>query len=528
MMAAAWSVVAPLTMAAQQADADVLVAQAVLAYDDGRYEEALGILNRALAVDSKNARGLYYQGLTYLALQQPGQAVSSLETLRSIRPADPMAQYQLGVAYFSVGDYARASPLLEEVFRRQPELANVGYYVGFMRYRQKQYAEAVEAFKAGKSSDPNIQQLTQFYRGLSYGVLGLSEQAQRELLAAQQTLAVSPFTGAAIRVQEALLAGQRVEESKRLRAQVNLGGYYDDNVAINPNPSSNPIAESFRARKTTAPGMLASALVDYSFYRDGPLEATATYSFLQTLNFNDGLNKFNIQNHLVGLGGFYRGSLANIPYQIGLNYTYDYLFLDHAGFLSRHTPTFSETVVPPVFSIPGIGTVGNLTTLLQRYQQKAFFGEPGDNDIRFNSELRDAYNTMFGLLHVFRFANDKVLVRVGYQYDMENAKGGAFSYTGNRFQTGGQVTLPWGGISVWYDYAVHWRAYENAQTLFVNDTGQLSQRYDIEQTHVVQMIKPLSEHFTLAAQYQRIRNDTNIPIYDYTKNVYTMLVTWAY
>jgi hypothetical protein len=188
----------------------------------------------------------------------------------------------------------------------------------------------------------------------------------------------------------------------------------------------------------------------------------------------------------------------------------------------------SETVVPPAFSVPGLGTVGNLTTFLQRYQRKAFFREPGDNDTRFGSEFRDAHNTMFGLLHVFRFADDKVLVRAGYQFDVENAAGGAFSYTGNRFQTGGQVALPWGGISVRYDYDVHWRAYKNAQTLFVNDAGQLSSRYDIEQTHLVQMIKPLSEHFTLAAQYQRVRNDTNIPIYDYTKNVYTMLVTWSY
>jgi tetratricopeptide (TPR) repeat protein len=526
LVALLWFALHPLPSHAQQADADVLVAQAVLAYDDQRYDAALELLKRALALDPGNARGLYYGGLTYLALQKPDQAVAPLETLRSLRPKDRMAQYQLGVAYFSIGDYDKASPLLEEVFRQQPELENLGYYVGFMRYRQKAYNEAAEAFRIGKTSDPNVQQLTQFYRGLSFGVLGLSEQAQAELRAAQQMQAVSPITGAAVRMQEALRAAPRLGEAKRLRAQMAVGGYYDDNVAINPNPSQDPIAETFRSRKTTSSGELVSVSADYSFYRDGPLEATVTYSFLQTANFNHGLHTFNLRNHLGGMGGFYRGVVADVPYQIGLQYTYDYLSLDQAGFLSRHTPTLSETFVPPTTTLPVVGTVGHLTTLLQRYQQK-YFRQSADNDIRFASEVRDAHNGMVGLLHVFRFAQDDVLVRLGYQFDVENAKGSAFSYTGNRLQTGGQVKLPWGEVSMRYDYEVHRRAYKNPQTLFADDEGRLSRRHDVEQTHMVQVLKPLTKNFTLVAQYQRVRSDSNVPVYDYTKNVYTMLVAWS-
>jgi hypothetical protein len=170
--------------------------------------------------------------------------------------------------------------------------------------------------------------------------------------------------------------------------------------------------------------------------------------------------------------------------------------------------------------------VGHLTTLLQRYQQK-YVRQSADNDIRFASEFRDAHNGMVGLLHVFRFAQDDVLVRLGYQFDVENAKGSAFSYTGNRLQTGGQVKLPWGEVSMRYDYEVHRRAYKNPQTLFADDEGRLSRRHDVEQTHMVQVLKPLTKNFTLVAQYQRVRSDSNVPVYDYTKNVYTMLVAWS-
>ena len=101
------------------------------------------------------------------------------------------------------------------------------------------------------------------------------------------------------------------------------------------------------------------------------------------------------------------------PYQVGLQYTYDYLFLDMDGFLSRHTPTLSGTLIPPSFTIPGIGPVANLTNVLTRYQVKQFFREPGDNDTRFQSESRDAFNIMAGFVHAFRFFQDRVLLRIG-------------------------------------------------------------------------------------------------------------------
>jgi len=112
---------------AQQADAEVLAAQAVLAYDAKRYDEALKLLRRALELDPRNTRALYYTGLTYLALQQANQAIHPLETLHSLRPTDLEVEYQLGVAYFAVANYEKAAPLLEDVFRQQPDRENLGY-----------------------------------------------------------------------------------------------------------------------------------------------------------------------------------------------------------------------------------------------------------------------------------------------------------------------------------------------------------------------------------------------------------------
>jgi hypothetical protein len=67
-----------------------------------------------------------------------------------------------------------------------------------------------------------------------------------------------------------------------------------------------------------------------------------------------------------------------------------------------------------------------------------------------------------------------------------------------------------------------------ALTYIFTDDGKLVRRHDIQQTHLVQLTKPLPNNFVITAQYQGIRNESRIPVYDYSKNVWTLIVTWTY
>jgi len=498
---------------AQQSEADVFVAQAILAYDDKRYEEALGLLNEALKLDPDNVDGLYYTGLVYLAQKKPDLAVKTLEKARALSPKDLVIRFQLGVAYFTLEQYDKAQPLLTEVFTEQPRLENVGYYVGFMRYRQKDYQGALAAFKTGASTDPTIQQLTRFYAGLTLGILGLPEQAAREVEEALKILPGSALTGPAERIRETIVAARAREQ--RLRAEIRLGAFYDDNVSVNPRPSNDPTAESLRTRTNRSPGEIASARIDYSWLRTGPWEATATYSFFQTLNNNHNLSFFNIQDHLGGLGGFYRGTVGAMPYQLGTLYTYDYLTLNDAAFLHRHTATLFGTLVEdPV----------NLTTAVGRLQVKEFLNDSTTNP----NDVRDAHNWMAGLTHIFRFEGDKHLLRFGYQFDFEDALGSNFSYYGHRILTGGQYTLPWGDARLRYDYEVHRRFYSNLNTTLPAALPNTVKREDTEQLHYVRLEKPLPNSLTLSLEYQGTLSKSNLAVFAFDRNVFSLILTWTY
>jgi tetratricopeptide (TPR) repeat protein len=511
---------------AQQSEADVFVAQAILAYDARKYDEALALLKDALALDPKNVEALYYSGLVLMAQQKTDQAVEVLEKARALAPRDVSILFLLGVAYFALERYDQAESPLTQVFNERPQTEGIGYYVGLIRYRKKDYQGALKAFRAETSKNPNIQQLVKFYSGLTLAILGLPEQAVAEVDAALRLQTGSALTGPAERIRDSLASARDAE--RRFHADVRVGFLYDSNVAVVPQPSHDPTAESIRRRKHATTGEIAALRLEYAWLRTGPWESTVTYSFFQT--YNNRLPDFNVQNHLVAGALSYRAAIGSMPFQVGTQYSWDYISLGNDDFLQRHTATVFGTLVE---------NQSNLTTVLARFQNKDFYASPG----QLEDEDRDARNWMVGLTHVFRFAQDKHYIRVGYQFDYENADGRNFSYAGNRFLAGGQYTLPWGSTRLKYDFDLHQRHYLHANSLLPVVNPGTREREDSEQNHVVRVEQVLAANLgpasigcasnapcplTLAAEFQRTVADSNLAVYSYNRNVWSLTLSWQY
>jgi tetratricopeptide (TPR) repeat protein len=501
---------------AQKTEADIFVAQAILAYDDKRYDEALKFLREALAIDPGNIEALYYAGLVYNAQQKQLEAAQALEKAYVQNPTDPAIQYQLGVTYFILQQYDKAEPLLTEVFKTQPQKDNLGYYLGFMRYRHKNYEGAVQAFAKGVTTDPDIRQLMRFYSGLALAILGRPDQAASELDEASRIRTVSPLTGPADRLRDTMLAAQ--ERERRFHAELRLGAYYDTNVAINPLSSSDPLVRDLRSRRTNTPGQLYTGRAEYAWYRSGPWEGTVSGSMFKTSN--NEIPFFNIVNALGGTGINYRGTVGALPYQISALYSFDYTTLSGSRFLNRHSAVLQGVLVE---------NAGNLTTMQLRLQNKDFsdlFLIGGGSR---TEEDRSANNWMVGLTHVFRFAGDKHLIRIGYQYDLEDAKGVDWFYRGHRGLVGFQYTLPWGATRLKYDFDFHYRKYPHPNAIFPTTAQGTVKQEVFEQNHIFRVEKPLPHNFTLAADFQATISRANLPfIFNYNRTVSTLSLAWGF
>lgn len=506
----------PPPAAAQGTEADVLIAQAILAYEDKHYDEAMHLLREALQIDPNNVEALYYTSLVRIATRNFGAAIEILEKAQAKSPTDLAIKFQLGVAYFSLEQYDKAEPLLTEVFKAQPQKENVGYYVGFMRYRKKDYRGAVDAFKAGAAKDPNILQLTRFYSGLALGILGLPEQAASEFEEANRIRTVSPLTGPADRLRDTMIAAR--DQTGRFHGELRVGAYYDTNVRTTPLAAADPVVNDLRANKTNSPGELAAARFDFTFLRKSSFEGVATYSFFQTIN-ND-LTFFNVQNHLGQAGLYYRGLVKNLPFQIGVQYSYDNTTLGGDFFLGRHSGSLVGTLVE---------SERHLTIVQTRLQVKDFSNlflvGGGTNP----AENRSATNYMAGLTHVLRFAQDKHLLRLGYQYDIDDAKGADWFYRGHRLLAGVQYTLPWKDIRAKYDFDLHLRSYPHPNAIFPTTAPGTVKQDVTEQNHAVRVEFPLPHNFTLTLDNLTTISRANLPqIFQYNRNVSTVGLSWAW
>jgi len=502
----------PSAVRAQTTEADVFVAQAVVDFEDGRYESALANLRRALELEPNHVEALYYMGAVLMAQSRPADAVPFLERARARAQIDPVVGFQLGLAYIALQQYDRAQPLVEDAFKRQPTLDGAGYYAGFLRYRRKDYRGALEAFRTGRTGSAELQQLTRFYAGLALTILGLPAQASAEIEQALRTAPASALTGPAERLRDTIVAAR--DRQRRLSVDVRVGAFYDDNVAVIPNSDVHePLVAQLRSPRHASPGELFGVRADYAWLRTDEWEATVGYSFFATVN-ND-LPQFDVMSHLASLGVSHRGALGTMPLQVGLQYAFDILLLAEDEFLRRNTVSLSASLVE---------SDRHLTQAFGRFQAKEF-SQPDSTP---SAEIRDGTNWTLGVLHLLRFSEDRHFVKLGYQIDWEDTTGSNYTYLGHRFLLGGQYTLPWWSMRLRYDLDAHLRYYQNVNTLFPSTAPGTTRRRDQEINNTVRVELPLPQNLTLAAEYQSTISNSNLAVFAYTRNVVSLILSWGW
>ena len=514
---------------AEELQAAVFVDRAVLAYGEKRYDEALKELQQALRLHPQNVEALYYQGLTYMAMDRTADAQASLEKARAIRPADVDVAFQLGVFYFGQMEYDKAEPLLRQVHQAEPRRPNIGYYLGFMEYRKKNYRGALSLLRANVPSDDNFAQLAGFYTGLAVAALGFPSEARAEIDQALRLQPASPLVTPAQRFGEIL---QKAEKEERFfRGELRLGVYYDTNVPVVPNANSDLTAITIRqdTRRRKSEGELANVNLAYTWLKNPDWEGNVSYRFLQT--YNNHLTEFNTQSHTPTLSIANRGAVPSafgeLPYDAGLQLAYDFISLGNVPFTQRG-------IISPYLTVAG--NSWNFTTLQYRFQLKDFYND--DKVVR--REVRDAKNYMIGPSHVLLFEEGRHFVRLGYQYDAELAEGENWSYRGHRLVAGLQYTLPpdWWDIRLRYDLDFHWRFHKNRHSqLPIFPTGTAAgtiKRGDREQIHQVGIAKDfLCEErggcpFGVALEYLYDKTRSNLAPFDYNRHVVTTSFVWRF
>ena len=98
------------------------------------------------------------------------------------------------------------------------------------------------------------------------------------------------------------------------------------------------------------------------------------------------------------------------------------------------------------------------------------------------------------------------------------------------------VTLPWYGVRLFYDFDVHLRQYGHRNSLLPTYAPETKRRSDDEYNNSVRAELPFAgpslwghtTRMTLSASYQNTVARSNIEIFQYTRNLYSLSLSWAY
>ena len=439
------------------------------------------------------------------------------EKARALHPENNDIAFEMGALYFAQEAYDQAEAPLRQVFRSEPSRANLGYYLGFIEYRKKNYREALRFFEANTASDTNYAQLNKFYAGLAMSSLGFPREARAQIEEALQLQPISPLSVPGQRFGEILRTAAQRE--KLFNGELRLGIFYDTNVPVVPTSSTDIVAQAIQQeqRRRKSEGELASLTLSYTWLKKLDWEGSASYRFFQT--YNNHLTEFNIQDHTPSLGLAHRSSLGGMPLIVGSELSYDFITLGNSRFSQRW-------ILNPYVNLveSQSANISNSTTLQFRFQAKDFFS---DHDVT-RREVRDALNYMIGPIHFVLFEEGRHYLKFGYQYDYDKAEGEDWTYSGNRLVAGGQYTLPWWDLRLRYDLDVHWRAHKYKDSLIPATNPGSKKRHDTEPVHLVSLSKDFLKNFTGAIEYLFDNNRSNLDPYTYKRHVVTTSLAWRF
>lgn len=484
------------------------------------------------AVQALRARALAYEGRCDDAramLQASGTEPSAAAWL------------ELGRCYLGANDFPAAVPVLEQALVLDPQLGEAYLYLGMAHYHQGDPAGAERALRRAQEAGVDAAQLY-LYRGVLQLEDGRDEPAAQDLARARELDAdrVEPFAsfyeGVALErgrqfrearaaygraaahsgdspfQSQAQLASQRLGTRGPGRSwfEVSLGGAYDDNVVLEGSGVDFPTNTSDARLVWTAEAGLE--LLRGPAWRAGVIGYYAGSE-------QDDLDDFNLQAPGGGLWFDYDFSEAA---SARLRYDYGYTWLGSDSFVSTNAIT----------ALMSRDWTGGTTRLYsQGYSLNYRYPIPTVPDLAGVDEKsvrnRDGNGLLFGADHSLPLGFVDARLIAGYEYERYFARGDDFSSQGHTGRIGAEVLLPL-AIELDLETSYSYVPYLDPSSYPNPTSGSLegANRRDHVLGFHAGLTRELRRGLELALRYSAYDHDSNTDVYDYTRRIVGMYMTW--
>ena len=467
-------------------------------YKQESYEEAAETLSQVRRADPKSSAAAFFLGLTYKQMMRYSEAAVHLEDAVTLTPKIKEALLELIDVLIQLDRLDEAGKWLTVAEQEQIFPAKTAFLKALYYQKLGKDDQAIDALEKARSLDPSFGQAVDFQVAMIYLRQKKLDQAKERF---QTVYLRDPLTdlGTFARQYQDIVETRQFLE-RPFRFTLGVFGQYDTNLVLKPIDAS--LAPSITDESVHT--LVSSFRAEYVPRLDGPWLFNAQYAFLSNVH-----NKFththdSIGNTLSVTPGYDFGSFS-----LNLAATYTHVLLRNPDY-ERYLGYLN---VGPLLRKP-LGD-DKIIDVFAGYINKDYSEPPLLDDENRNSTGLNPHVSFYWFFKNSAFLNFR------YEFVKEDTDGANWDYTGHRLSL--SVVYP---IYEKVTLQVYGEAFDqnfrNTHTIFG------VKREDRTYTGSIGLIWEFYKNTNLVLQYNRTQADSNIPLYEYNRSLYTFGIEYRF
>lgn len=484
-------------------------------YGQENFEEAVGSLLKARDAQPNLSTPAYYLGMTYKNLQNYKESKKHLQDAVRLSPEIKAAILELGEVLYQLGEFQDALDVLTRAERENVRPAQTAYVKGLVLLELNRNLEAVESFRKAGEASPGLVPAANYQMGQAYLKDGQFDEAKARF---QDVINDDPSTDMAEFSRNFIEKINRKKEERRpVRLYAGIHHQYDDNVVLDPEDDSVTIDISDDSDQLE----VITLGLEYIPETMGDFNISAHYSAY--MSFHHDLSSYDVQTHTVVIDPSFKidnNASASLAVGGSMNWVDDMDYLNSVSINPTYTRLISKDHTLQVYL---------------SYDKREFLH---DQDAGVEDRDADVYglnvnwyyffdqeeNVLVPFLEQFEqssFAQNRGYINLLYKVSQNEAEGRNWENLGNKAVATLLVPLL-EKFKLRLSGQVEYEDYKNIHTVYSKE------RKDIKYGFSSLLFYRFHEKADIQLLYVFRRDDSNIAIYDYDRNVVSIGIEFRY
>lgn len=485
----------PLVLIGNINAAENFLDRGISEYKAENFEEALELLIKAREQQPDSSLAAFYLGMTYKQTGDLKEAAKNLKEAILLTPSVIDAYTELIEVLYNQNELKEAKDWIARAEKEGIKPANISFLKGLVLSKEDKNKAAIEAFKKAKEIDPSLSQACDLQIAMVYAKQRRFAQAKDNLKALISVDPTSELASFAKEYDEAFTRGMEMYKPWRVTAGISY--QYDDNVVLKPSTAIPGVVISGERDSSVIP----TFRIDYNPLLKDPWFLNLGYNFYG--NFHEDVKTYDLLSQTISLNpgyNFQKGALT-----LPLAFSYIWLHSKEYMWVGLAKPTMNLMFLPNHIGQFSIG-----------YSRREMINRPIDRN-----EERDGNIYFVSPGYFYSFSDGRGMVNLKYEFSKDLTEGKNWENTGYKFDLSLLVPLIY-KVSATASGEIFWQYYDHKHTVF--DVVRRDKTYTGSAGVLWEILKGLN----LSLQYSHTTADSNIAVYDYKRNVYTMGVEYTF